>query len=162
LSRLYKVGKVSWTGTHQLGSPHYAAMRRGMMLCQQKLSYRIQSHLLDLSYNYYRHRPKAVNALEFFGITTQNQQLSLSYRIQAPRATYHYGGYYHLDSQDFITFKRTQQMEAARLQAQAHYRIFGDRVTLGAHTAAGRLLHRTGTEPFTFRSELHLQYANLR
>lgn len=162
LNSYYTVGKFSWTGTHQVGSPRYAGMRRGMMLFQQKLTYRIQNHLLDLSYNYYRHRPKSVNASEFFGITTQNQQLSLSYRVQAPRATYHFGGYYHLDSQDFITFKHTQQMEAARLQAQAQYRLFGDRVTLGAVTAAGRLLDRTGTEPFTFRSELLLQYGNVR
>ncbi|MEG1265593.1 MAG: hypothetical protein RSE19_03875 [Myroides sp.] len=162
LNSYYTVGKFSWSGTHQVGSPHYAGMRRGMMLFQQKLTYRIQNHLLDLSYNYYRHRPKSVNALEFFGITTQNQQLFLSYRIQAPRATYHLGGYYQFDSQDFISFKRTQQMEAARFQAQAHYRFFDDRVTLGAVTAAGRLLDRAGTEPFTFRSELLLQYGGVR
>src|SRR5690606_35301058 len=137
-------------------------MRRGMMLFQQKLTYRIQNHLLDLSYNYYRHRPKSVNASEFFGITTQNQQLSLNYRIQAPRATYNFGGHYQLDSQDFITFKRTHQMEAARFQAQAQYRLFGDRVTLGAVTAAGRLLGGGIQDPFTFRSELLLQYGSVR
>src|SRR5690606_38112834 len=157
LSSYYTVGKFSWSGTHQVGSPRYAGMRRGMMLFQQKLTYRIQNHLLDLSYNYYQHRPKSVNALEFFGITTQNQQLSLSYRIQAPRATYNFGGHYQLDSQDFITFKRTHQMEAARFQAQAQYRLFGDRVTLGAVTAAGRLLGGGIQDPFTFRSELLLQ-----
>lgn len=164
LDSYYSVGRFSWYGTHQAGSPHYAGMRRGMLLMQQKLSYRKERHLFDLSYNFYSHSPKALSEAEFFGINSQNQNFTVNYRFGSARWHYGLGSTYITEKQNFKTFNKPQAFESARINLQAQYSFLSDKLTVGTLTSAGRLLQHAAVtnQPFTFRTEWSVQYLNFR
>src|SRR5690606_35155296 len=85
LNSFYQLKKFTWLGTHQVSSPHYAGIRRGIILLQQRVTYRYQKNLIDLSYNYYKHQPKAISRFEFFGMTATNRSASISHRYNSTK-----------------------------------------------------------------------------
>lgn len=164
LNSFYQLDKFTWTGTHQASTPYYAGMRRGVVLLQQKVSFRQQKNLLELGYNYYKHQPKSINNLEFFGMTSTNRNLSFAYRFNSNRWIFGSDVSFYSESQFFSYYKSSQELQGSRANIQIQHRFHDLDLVLGNNTSAGIINNKSIVlnTPYNYKTELQLEYKTIR